>query len=732
MKKTLLTLLVSGALAATTHAQTIKQWDFNTPDGFPATGTVRPLVGSGYPAEATAGLLTQFGTVASGATTDPDTGNNSQWRLGSVGGTGGFPSATNDNKTAGAQFRVNTSGYENILVAWDQENSATASRYWRVQYTLNGTDWLDHPTVVPAVDSGDQVSTPPWQIGLSADFSAITGANNNPNFGFRLVSEFEATATGSGTNAYVANRLTNNYNINGTFWLDMVTVTGTDLAPANTWPLVSAITDQTTLMGEATAPLAFTVSDTETTAANLILSASSSNPALVSSLVLGGSAENRTIVATPVAGQVGKAIITVRAVDEGGKMTESSFELAVILPTVSPIADQATSWQVPLTNYFTVANLPGDSNTWVFTGTSSDTNIVTNEGLEFGNTGTNFSLTIAPVANAIGNTLITLTVTSGSWSATTNFNVLLLPEVIVYYDLNAIPNAAVASAPATQVAAGLTASDITRGPGIRAAALTRGFSADRWNSPVSTNNPSSPSRANAISRGDYFEITVTVEAGATVSLATFEAALRRSAVNAPMNYELQYSLDGFATPGVTIIPQGLIWDNLGWTQTTFTYLGRTSNGTVPANVTPYYYMLNDLPLRPNTTTSPGDPIPYIDLSGIAELQNMSGPRVITFRLYAWGNNNTVDTNTVAFGRVIGPSFRGYVSVSPVAPSLAIELVSGNIRVLWPTSAAGYSLQSTTSLSPASWGPAGGTLTVEGDNNVVTLSATGTQFFRLQQ
>jgi hypothetical protein len=80
----------------------------------------------------------------------------------------------------------------------------------------------------------------------------------------------------------------------------------------------------------------------------------------------------------------------------------------------------------------------------------------------------------------------------------------------------------------------------------------------------------------------------------------------------------------------------------------------------------------------------------------------------------------------------GPRLRGTIGEAPISASLAIEIVGSNVRVSWPTSATGFSLQSTTSLSPASWGPAGGTLTVEGDQNVVTLPATGTQFFRLQQ
>src|SRR5690606_36939683 len=128
------------------------------------------------------------------------------------------PTATNANKTAGAQFRINTSGYGNLLLMWDQENSATASRYWRLQYTTNnGVDWLDTPHVITANHIGQpnpSTDTPTWQIGLTADLSTLEGADNNPHFGIRLVAEFEATATGSGTNAYVANQQGSNYGVN--------------------------------------------------------------------------------------------------------------------------------------------------------------------------------------------------------------------------------------------------------------------------------------------------------------------------------------------------------------------------------------------------------------------------------------------------------------------------------------------------------------------------------------
>lgn len=742
MKKLLSTSLLVGSVWLYAPADVIKQWDFNTPpeemDFLPATGTLRPGIGGGPPAEAVGGVANSFGQVSTvSGSSDPNSLDNSHWRLGSVGGAGGFPVQGTANKTAGAQFRVNTSGYSNIRVIWDQENSATASRYWRVQYTLNGTDWLDHDTVITANSLGSpdpDTSTPTWQLGLATDFSAVAGANNNPSFGFRFVSEFESTATGAGAEGYVANRPTSTYGTAGTLWLDMVTVTGDDLNPGNQWPLISAIADQTVLTDQSTAPLAFTVSDAETPAGNLILSAGSSNPSLVNTFVFGGSGTDRTIVVTPEPAQQGSAIITVRVTDAGGKMTESSFQLTVTKPAISPIPVQTTTWDAPLTVSFTVENLPGDPASWVLTGESSNTGVVANTGFAFDGVGTERTVTITPVANAIGDTTITVTASSSGWEASTSFLLRLLPDFVLGFDFSDVPNESVISVTPTLVAEGLSASDIVRGPSLGVTGLTRGFSANTWNSINNTNKtPTAASRDNAILTGDYFEFAITVEPGYVASLVTLDASLRRSAVNAAMNFEWQYSVDGFGTPGVTIMPQGPIWDQLGWTQSTFTYLGRTS-GTAPGTVTPYAWMVQDVPGRPNTTTSPGDPIPTIDLTTIAEMQNVVGPKTITFRLYGWGNDITVDSNTTALGRVDGPRVRGTVQESTAQPPGLTVIREGNtVRISWPTSATGFSLESTPSLSPANWQNVTQPVQVVGDQNVVTVPiATGNAFFRLHQ
>lgn len=225
--------------------------------------------------------------------------------------------------------------------------------------------------------------------------------------------------------------------------------------------------------------------------------------------------------------------------------------------------------------------------------------------------------------------------------------VLLLSSVVgaatlVEYSLDGVIHTpAPDSVRATKVASGLTALELTRGPGIRAMSLTNGFSSDGWHN--------ARNRDGALNVGAYYQFGFKVNEGSTASLSTLDFTLRRSAKNAPMNIEVQVSLDGFATPGIVVA-------NLN-------YYGRTS-GSAPAvdplKNDPYYYMSNDLPGRPNQTTSVGDAVPTIDLSGISALQNVPGGTEVTFRIYAWGNADTTETNTLALGRMVGPAIGGTV------------------------------------------------------------------------
>lgn len=227
---------------------------------------------------------------------------------------------------------------------------------------------------------------------------------------------------------------------------------------------------------------------------------------------------------------------------------------------------------------------------------------------------------------------------------------------IVDYNLTGLTTTAPVTTPATTVAAGLTADPISRGAGINPAGLTNGFSSDNWTNVTADGGTIDKPRA--IAMGDYYEWGFTVDASHTVSLSGFDTNLRRSAIDAPMNFELQYSFDHFATAGTTAAA--------------FTYFGRSS-GTAPGTITPFQWMTTDTAGQGN-----GNPIQQQNLSTVAGLQGISAGSTVTFRLYAWGSGSAgaANSNTVALGRTQGPLLTGTIEevVVPEPTSLALCLI----------------------------------------------------------
>ena len=109
-----------------------------------------------------------------------------------------------------------------------------------------------------------------------------------------------------------------------------VTVQSAAGQPGNTPPVISAIPDQTISQDTATAALPFLVSDAETAASGLAVSAVSDNTVLVpsASMVLNGSDTNRTLTVTPAAGRSGYANITL-FVSDGVASNSVTFGLTV-------------------------------------------------------------------------------------------------------------------------------------------------------------------------------------------------------------------------------------------------------------------------------------------------------------------------------------------------------------------------------------------------------------------
>jgi len=97
-------------------------------------------------------------------------------------------------------------------------------------------------------------------------------------------------------------------------------------------PAISPIPNQTVLINETLASVPFTISDTESNASTLVVTATSSNPNLVpnapANLTLNGSDSSQTLTITPLPNTNGVTTITV-SVSDGFNTTSTSFVLTV-------------------------------------------------------------------------------------------------------------------------------------------------------------------------------------------------------------------------------------------------------------------------------------------------------------------------------------------------------------------------------------------------------------------
>jgi hypothetical protein len=238
------------------------------------------------------------------------------------------------------------------------------------KYSTNGTDWVDYTGLI-SVATNTTIRAYTYKTGYqdssiktnSYSFS-VAPTTISPNGG-TFTNAIEVTLTNITDGATVqysinGGSLTNytvplNFSPTVEFDLTAVATKANYVSSTNTVhflvhnpPTISDIADQTVNEDVSTGPLAFTISDAETTASSLILTASSSNTQLVSvaSIVFGGSGTNRTVTVTPLTNQFGTATITISVTDAGGSTAQDTFLLTVNSVNDAPIfsAPPSASW----------------------------------------------------------------------------------------------------------------------------------------------------------------------------------------------------------------------------------------------------------------------------------------------------------------------------------------------------------------------------------------------------
>lgn len=691
MKNRLALLLAVATVCTVASADTIALWNFNSPAGdfTPSTGTLLDTSGN-FTAAAVGGVTPTFGTVASAGGSDPENVDDSELRLGT------FAAQGTANKTAGIQFLFSTVGYENVVAVWDHYNSASASRYYRIQYTINGgSNWVDY-TVITNLTQTTWINQ-----AFSANFAGIPAASDNANFGVRLVTEFESTATGAGTAGYVG--VSSAYGTGGTLWMDMFTINA-DVLSGNAAPFISAINDYTTRVDTATSPLVFTVGDVETTASSLTLDFSSSNPSVVNNnFSFGGAASNRNVTIMPEPGQIGAADITIRVTDGGGKYSESLFRLTVLptntAPTITTFEHQYLTANEATTNIaFSIADLETDSSNLTVNVYTPNATLLPPTGVTFGGAGSSRTLQLTPAANEAGATWVTVVVDDGNLSASNSFMLKVLrSEIITLWDFNSNP-------PDTNTSTG------TLTPAIGAGTATS----------VGTATNSLNSNVGAVS----FDPTTNPLDNSKWRFGNFPA---QGADNKTSGAEFKVSTVGYQNIAVT-------WDHYNSASgNRYWRLQYTLDGV---NFVDHSFVHTN-PLA--VTWFPAG----TSLAGIAGANNNPnfGIRIVSeFESTATGGattNEYVATQTTGGYSSNGTLWLDMVTVSGdsavALPTLSIARAGNDILVSWPTNAVGFTLKSKTSLSAGIWNAVTELPAIIGGNAVVTITnATGNRFFRLEQ
>ncbi len=206
------------------------------------------------------------------------------------------------------------------------------------------------------------------------------------------------------------------------------------VAGVNDPPTIADISDQTTAEDTTLAGVPFTVGDPDTPAGSLVLSATSSDPALVppSSVTFGGAGTARTLSIVPAADRFGTTTITV-TVSDGALTASDAFVLTVTpvndLPTLSAIVDQATTEDVPVGPVaFTVGDQETPAAALTVTASSSDTTLLPPAGIVLGGAGATRTVTLTPAADRSGEALVTLRVADADGGErTASFRLVVTP-----------------------------------------------------------------------------------------------------------------------------------------------------------------------------------------------------------------------------------------------------------------------------------------------------------------
>jgi len=467
-------------------------------------------------------------TVAEGLTVTATSNNTTLFPAGSV-----TLSGTGANRTIALSPAANQSGTATITVTVTDGDGASSTGTFFVTVTAVN----DLPTISNVPDQATNEDVPltgiPVTVGdtetAAGDLTVTAAASDTTLFPVGSI-------VVSGTGASRTLSLTPAANASGSATITLTLMdasgaTATDtfvvtVTAVNDLPTISDVADQSTAEDLAISGIPVTVGDVETPAADLTVTATSSNIALfpTGSIVVSGTGASRTLSLTPAANASGTATITLTVTDASGATVTDTFVVTVSavndLPTISDVADQTTSEDTPFNGIsVTVGDAETPTSDLTVTTSSSSSTLFPAGSIVVLGTGAHRTISLTPAANQSGAATITVTVTDGNGgSVSDTFTV----NVTAVNDAPVATNSTLAVTANQPTSGTLTATDIDN------TSLTYSIVTQPTRGTVTITNPSTGAYTYTPSQGatgsDSFQFAVT-DGTASSNVATVSVTI---------------------------------------------------------------------------------------------------------------------------------------------------------------------------------------------------------------
>jgi hypothetical protein len=264
------------------------------------------------------------------------------------------------------------------------------------------TLWINPTSEAAATSRADSTDIPPAPVAPPIVLASLR----------------QSTASGNGMGVLTIDDL-----LVGTAFSDVQTVGGP--------PSISGLVSVSIPANSNTGPMPFLISDVETPAGSLTVTASSDNTTLVpnapANLTFGGSGGNRTLTVTPAVGQQGTANIQVVVTDGNNETATNSFTITVGLPTISPVANviaAANSVSAPVV--VTVGDNETAPGSLTVTATSSNPSVLPDDHIAIQVSGATRTLYLTNIGAGFAE--VTVSVNDGTFNVPTTFILTAYPE----------------------------------------------------------------------------------------------------------------------------------------------------------------------------------------------------------------------------------------------------------------------------------------------------------------